>query len=386
LPFAIIYFLHTTALSLTAIGAALTTARLLALPAPVLAGSLIDRFGSRRVFAAGDLVGAAGFIGYLFVGSAWELIAAAFVVSAGQAIFWTASRSLVRQIAEVSERPTWFALQAMTRNAGFGLGGIIGAVAVSTGARWVYLMFAGLNAVSFVVAAALILRWQPSAVVPEEESPPAAGAGPRQLGYFRLLKDRGLAAITGINLAFVMCSNVLNVLLLVYITTVLGKPAWLGGAVFTVNTILVSVAQAATTRGVRRFSDSRVLQAAAICWALSFLLLWGFSVAPKGLIVPGLFLAIVVFTLAEMLQGPAINTAVVSIAPPGASGRYAAVFQLSWSLGSAVAPLLLTWLLSQGVRVVWTALLAVCALAVLGVQFTGAGLRPKSGNPEPENP
>src|ERR1017187_1722255 len=165
LPFAVLYFLHTTALPLTLIGGGLTAAYLVALPTPVAVGPLLDRFGPRRVIAAGNLLSVLAFTGYIFVGSLWQLILAALVASVGQATFWTATRALVVVVARPAERGSWFAMQTTIRNAGYGLGGILGAVAVSAGSRWAYLLLAAVNAASFLLAAALVLRWRPPAEV-----------------------------------------------------------------------------------------------------------------------------------------------------------------------------------------------------------------------------
>lgn len=390
LPFGVIFFLHTTSLSLAAIGAGLSMARLLSLATPIAAGYLIDRFGARRVFALGDLLGALGFVGFMLVSSIWELIAAAFVVSAGQATFWTASRTLVGEITAPEERRSWFALHGMTRNAGFGLGGLAAAAFVSVGSRWVYLAFAAVNATSFVITAAMVLSWrQPGGVTSGADAPagrgtdaPAgrgtgslAGRGTGSLaGRSRtgaLLTDRALLLITGVNFAFVMCDNVLSVLLVVYVTTVLRESAWLGALAFTVNTLLVSLAQGIVTKRAKHFSHSAALELAAVCWALSFVLLWGLDAAPPWLLVPGLIVAVVVFSVAEMLKEPVINTMLTDIAPAGASGRYAAAYQLSWSIGRASGPFVLIALLARGVVWVWLVMLAMCALGGLSVRRVG---------------
>lgn len=386
LPFGLIFFLHTTSLSLAAIGAGLSMARLLSLPAPIAAGYLIDRFGARRVFALGDLLGAIGFVGFMLVSSIWELIAAAFVVSAGQATFWTASRTLVGEIAAPKDRRSWFALQGMTRNAGFGLGGLAAAAFVSVGSRWVYLAFAAVNAASFVITAAMVLSWrQPGAVTSGADAPAPRGTD-SPAGRSRasaLLTDRALLLITGVNLAFVMCANVLNVLLVVYVTTVLKESAWVGALAFTVNTLLVSLAQGIVTKRVKHFSHPAALEAAAVCWALSFVLLWGLDATPPWLLVPGLIVAVVVFSVAEMLKEPVINTMLTEIAPAGASGRYAAAYQLSWSIGRASGPFVLTALLARGVVWVWLVMLAMCALAGLGVRRAGVRDAPPASLPIP---
>ncbi|GAB2846610.1 MFS transporter [Lentzea nigeriaca] len=362
LPFGVVYFLYTTSLPLPVIGAGLTAARLLALPASIVAGPLIDRFGARTVLAAGNLVSCFAFAGYLLVSNTWQLVLAAFLASVGQTTFWTASRALVGAAIQPDQRSSWFALQTMTRNAGYGLGGLIGAAAVGSGSRWVYLAFAAANALSFLLAALLVLRWKMPAVATA-----STGAPPERSGYRQLFRDRALLLVTLVNLAFVMCANVLTVLLVVYVTTVLHQPAWLGGALFTVNTIMVSTLQTITTRSVRKVSHAGVLRAAALCWAASFVLLWGLTALSGLVVIIGLFVAIVVFTIAEMLQDPIINTLVVDIAPPHLTGRYVAAYQLSWSAGNAVAPFLLTALLAQGVAPSWIVMVTVCLLAVVTI-------------------
>ena len=369
LPFAVLYFLRTTALPLTLIGAGLTTAYLVALPAPVAVGPLLDRFGPRRLVAAGNLLSALAFTGYIFVGSLWQLIMAAFVASVGQATFWTATRALVAVVARPEERGSWFAMQTTIRNAGYGLGGILGAAAVSAGSRWAFLLLAAVNAASYLLAATLVLRWRP----PAEPDPrgqrhevPARMTG--RGSYRRLLRDRALVLVTGVNVAFVLCLSVLTVLLAVYITRVLGLPAWLAGVLFTINTILVVIMQAVTTRRVGGYRPERVLQAAAGSYAAAFLLFWALTITPHPLLVAVLLAAILAFTVAEVLQGPTINALVVDIAPANAPGRHMAAFQLSWSLSQAAAPLLLTWLLSRGPQWPWIALMAACALAITAAQ------------------
>ena len=374
LPFTILYFLHTTALPLTLIGAGLTTAYLVAVPALVVVGPLLDRFGPRRVVAAGNLLSALAFTGYLFVGSAWQLILAAFVASTGQATFWTATRALVAVVARAEDRASWFAMQTMIRNAGYGLGGILGAAAVSNGSRWAYLLLAVVNATSYLIAAALVLHWRapaepdPRPPRPPRHDTPPPRHNPGQNTYRHLLRDRALVLVTAVNIALVLCLSVLTVLLAVYITRVLGLPAWLAGALFTINAVLVVIMQTAATRRVRGYPPERVLQAAAGCYAAAFLLSWALTITPRSLLVTVLLTLIVTFTVAEVLQGPTINALVVNIAPASTPGRHMAAFQLSWSLSQAAAPLLLTWLLSRGPQWPWITLMLACVLATAAAQ------------------
>lgn len=366
LPFGIVYFLHTTSISLEAIGASLSAAALLALPAPLVAGPLIDRYGPRRMVAAGNMLSAAAFAGYLVVGSVWQLIAAALLASVGQAAFWTATRSLVAAVAGPEQRASWFALQTITRNIGYGAGAILGALAVASGEVVGYYLLAATNAASFLVAGTLVI----AAHVPHhrptvpQTAPNQAKQPPAAAGYRQIVIDPTLLIIGVINFVFVLSNSVLSVLLAVYLTSVLHTAAWLSGALFAGETVLVITAQASITSRANRYPRTTTLTAAAICYAFAFALLWSLSAAPAWLIACGLIVFLAAFAFAGMLQGPIINTLATDTAPPQNTGRYLAVYQLSWSIGGGIAPALLTSLLSANPSLPWITLILGCVAAV----------------------
>jgi MFS family permease len=373
-PFSLLYFLHTTPLSLTAIGGALTLAGLIAVPVPFATALLTDRCRPKVMIAGANLLSGAAFIAYLFVGNRPELVVAALAVNVGQRTFWTGTRALIAQVAGPAGRPAWFALQAMTLNAGYGIGALLGSVALGVGGLGTFRVLAAVNALSFFAAAALYLRWQPPARATGTRTSGTAGqpggGQPGAPGYRTVLSDGRLWRVTGVNLIFVLCASALPVLLAVYLVDTLHQPAWLAGVTFAVNTFLVVAAQTTVTARTRDRPAHRILQLAGAVYAGSFVILWALSAAPETAILPLLLVAVVLFALAEMLNGPMINVLAVAIAPAAAPGRYFAVFQLSWSVGSALAPAMLTWLLSRGTGWPWVALIALCALAV---GFTGGG-------------
>jgi MFS family permease len=381
-PFALLYFLHTTPLSLTAIGGALTLAGLIALPVPFATAPLIDRCRPKVMIAGANLLSGAAFTAYLFVGNRPELVAAALAVNVGQRTFWTGTRALIARIAGPAGRPAWFALQAMTSNAGYGLGGLLGGIAVGVGGQDTLRVLAALNALSFFAAAALYLRWRPpaqaTATTTSDAADHLARSRPSAPSYRAVLADRRLWRITGVNLIFVLCASALPVLLAVYLVDTLHQPAWLAGVIFAVNTFLLVAAQTTVTARTRARSAQRILQLAGAAYASSFVILWALSAAPGPVILPLLLVAVLLFALAEMLNGPMINALAVGIAPATAPGRYLAVFQLSWSLGSALAPAMLTWLLSRGPSWPWIVLIALCALTTAVLAPTPENLQPLS--------
>jgi len=65
---------------------------------------------------------------------------------------------------------------------------------VSSGSRTAYLLLAAVNALSYLPAGALVMRWRPPGNRPAK---PVADATPRRGGYLGLLRDRALMLITG---------------------------------------------------------------------------------------------------------------------------------------------------------------------------------------------
>lgn len=265
------------------------------------------------------------------------------------------------------------------RNTGFGLGGLLGAVAISVGSAAGYHALAAVNAVSYLAAALLVFTWArrqrrsradrdrggPSSPSPGQS--PAAAAPAAQPGGFRVaLTDRPFLLIVATNLLFVLCALVLDVLLAVYVTRGLGLPVWLTGVLFALNTAVVALAQTITSRRVEGLTSVRMLQLTALVWAGSFAVFWLTGLVPAAAAIALLLIAVLVFTLAEMIQGPALNNLVVAVAPESVRGRYLGVYQLSWGAGSAAAPALFSWLYSGSSQLPWI-VLGICCLAWTGV-------------------
>jgi MFS family permease len=391
-PFAVVYFLKTTGLPLTEVGLGLTVASLAALPAAPVSGILIDRFGSSRIVITGNVISAGAFTGYLFVSHLWQLIAFAFLAAAGGRLFWTANLALVADAFSGPERSKWFAFQRAARNAGYGLGGLLAAAALGLGTGVGYRALALANAASFALAATLVIRWsrrdqsarraqrgpggkerppgsggvlggRPPG---KQERPPGSGGvlGGRPpgkqdpSGWWSPLTDGPFMLLAALNTLFVLCMMVLDVLLTLYLVRVLHQPPWVSGLCFAANTVAVAGAQTAVWARLAHRRPVRVLQLSAAVWGLSFLLL---AAVPRALAIPGVLLAIAVYTAAELIQGPVFNGLVVAAAPEHLRGRYMAIYQLSWALGQAAAPALFGFLFTENHALPWLALAGGCA-------------------------
>ncbi len=356
IPVSMLYFLATTSLTPVQVGAALTTAGLLALPAGPLVGGLVDRYGAKPVLQAANLAQALGFAGYLVVGQTWQIAVCAWLNSAGRAVFFGCYGVTVTALAAPGRRERWFGLLGSVRNLGYALGGLLSAVAVSIGTPGVYAAIVAVNAMSYVTAFAL-MRAVPNAR--PEAGHDAAG------GWRRVLRDRRYLSLVGHQLCFALSLFALNIAVPVYAVRVLGLPGWTAGAVFTLNTVMVGFGQGIVIGWLSGRVRSRVLVAGHVCFAAGYLL---FLTAER---VPVLALAVAVvllgagsYTFGEILGGPITSTVAAESAPDALRGRYLAFNQLAVTCAGAVAPIAFSGLLSTGAAATWLTLVGVSVLGV----------------------
>ncbi|KJK60125.1 MFS transporter [Saccharothrix sp. ST-888] len=364
MSFVVVFFARTTRVPLIEVGAALTLGQLFAVPAPALIGALVDRYGPRRVVVTGNLVSAAGFGAYLLAESTWQIVLAALVVQLGANAYWTSSSALVVLAAKEGERPRWFAFLRALRNIGSGAGGAGAALAVSIASSAGLRAVVTVNAVTFLLAAWLIGTWRP------RKDPTDGAAGSRATrpesptGYLGVLRDRAYLRLVAVNLVFVLAAMAPTVLLAVYLTENLRAGAWLVGVLVVINTALVASLQTISARWTGHRRAGRLLVLGTLLNALAFLVFASLIGLPGWAVTAGAVLAMVVFTAAEILRTAPVSELSVAMASERALGRYLAVFQLSWTIGGAVAPLLFTSLLSHGPTWPWIFLAVISVLAV----------------------
>ncbi|MFD3417419.1 MFS transporter [Streptomyces decoyicus] len=374
--FTIVFFVKTTSLSLAAVGAALTIGQLLVLPFPLFIGRLLDTYGPRTVVAAGNWISAAGFIGFLFSHAVWQIVLWQFVVQLGSTAFWMGNSPLTVLVARGGERARWFGFVRALRNVGVGFGGAASAVALSIGTVAGLQAVMVINVVTFAVAGWLVITLrvadtseeagagpaEPKPAEPEQAAGETTGAPSG--GYRTVLKDTRYLRLVATNLSFVFASTVISVLLAVYAVDNLDVGAWIVGVFVVLNAVMVALLQTLASRWIESRRPVTVLVLALLFNAAAFVVFGTLLVLPGWAVIAGLLVAMVLYTVAEMLSSPPTSELSVVMAPEHLRGRYLGVYQLSWSIGGAVAPALLTALLEGGAALPWVFLTAISVLAV----------------------
>jgi DHA3 family macrolide efflux protein-like MFS transporter len=118
-------------------------------------GPLIDRLERRKLMIAADLIRAVVFFALVFVGSAGGIVALAFVAGLANGFFRPAVYAGVPNLVPEAELPQANALLQSVENASWAIGPVLGGLlTAATSPHTAYW----LNAVSFLVSAALISR------------------------------------------------------------------------------------------------------------------------------------------------------------------------------------------------------------------------------------
>ncbi len=358
MPLSMLYFLHQTSLTLVQLGLAMTIANVAVMPVVPWIGSLVDRVGPRVVMQAGNAGAAVAFALYPFAHSMVTVTVLVFAASATRSGFWSALGPMVTQITQRGEREIWFGFLQAMRNAGYGVGGVLAAVALTIGTGAAYQSVVMANAASYVIAFVLMLGVAGGRrPVPGDD--PGSGVTARWWVGFA---DRGYRALLAVIFCYALAEMTLNVSMPIYFVDTLGLPGWVPGVVFVINTVMIGVGQGLVVRAMTGVVRRRVVHAAILFSATSFVMLYAAGALPLAAAVLLVLVAAVVYTLGEMTAGPVLTALSAEAPPPEQRGRYMASMQLSWSTASAVSPLLYSALLHQGALALWGGTLVLCLL------------------------
>jgi MFS family permease len=361
MPVSMLYFLVATPLSLVQIGAAISIASAVSIPAGPVVGGIVDRVGAQRVLQVANVMQGLGFAAYLFVDSFTGVLLATVLVSIGRTSFWGSFGATVAAISRPGERELWFGFLGALRNVGFALGGLVSGLAITIGTGTAYAAIVVANALSYGLAYVL-LRAVPNTVVPH-----ALGDEDSREGWGVVLRDHRYSLLVLTQTSFSMSMMALNFAMPIYATQTLGLPGWVAGALFTINTVMVGFGQGLLVRSLTGAVRNRVLLVANLAFGVSYVVLLGATEASLVLATVLVLGGSAVYTLGEMLGGPVLAALAAEAAPDHLRGRYLAWNQVAWTVTGAAAPVTFAALLSQGAAVTWVSLMA---LSVVGGLLT----------------
>ncbi|MGW4040930.1 MFS transporter [Streptomyces sp. NPDC004778] len=381
LPLPLLYFHHVTGIPLTRVGAIMTGAALLGLVGNPLTGILIDRYGARAVVVGGYVLRAAGFATYPLVDSAGAMFVVVAVVAFGDVSFSPSIQSFIAEIVQGTARDRLLAAQRSLRNAGLGTGGLTagGVLALGFGAAFQAIV---LSTAAAYLAAASLIRSIPQARTADAVPPARAGRG-----YRLVARNRPFLLLTAVKVPITFSYMVLSVSLPVYVTQELNTADSFVGVLCATNTVGIAVLQIPVPRLLTRSRRTRVAALGRAVFCAAFLSLAALGlIAARTPVLIGVFAATLLFTLGELMHGATASALVSSAAPETTRGRHLAVYQLSWATPTALAPAVLTALLTLSPTGMWLLLAFGAAGSALTLIRLEPRLPERAVRPDPSPP
>ncbi|MFJ9773657.1 MFS transporter [Kitasatospora sp. NPDC101157] len=272
-------------------------------------------------------------------------------------------------------RATYQALFRSVANGGYAVGTGFAAIGLAVGSTTAYRALIVANALSYLLAAALIRRTAepagrglvaetPSSSTPAQE--PAGGmaggvaggvAGGGRETVPSPWRDRGYLLFVLLDLPMCLDDSVLNVGLPLWLIHHTGAPHAVVPAFLTLNTVMVVVLQlrvsawAENPRGATTAVGWYGVLLLASCGLIALSTGGGPLTASLALLA-----AAALVTLAELMRSVSSWELAVSLAPPGAKASYLGVAGMSQSVQKSVGPMLLTGVVMAAGPVGWLAL------------------------------
>jgi MFS family permease len=332
-PYLTLYLTRTIGVSASLAGVLLATFTVGALAGTPLGGVMSDRLGRRPVMIAGLAGTGVAAVAFALVDGPWPIAVLIVAWGVSSSLFDPAAAGYIADVVAPELRTEAYGIKRLVNNASFALG-------VPAGALLTYLfsLRAAFLAAGVAVLVFLLVVWR---ALPEsrtrheiERDEPAR--------FREALRDGAVMRLAaGALLAYALFS-VYEGSIPVFLNEERGLGIATWGALFTINPVLVTLLQYPVSRFAARRYPRAMLAAGA--------LLYGAALAifiPSGA-VPVVALAVVVFSVGEMLSEPVMSTVAADLAPARLRGTYQSVVNLSLEVAWAPASIVGLWLIGRG--------------------------------------
>ena len=325
IPFLALYLTKKIGVSPAEAGAALLVYGAAAFIAAPLTGKLSDNIGSIKVMKFALYGSGVLFFIFSFITNYNWILVAIFFLAAVNESFRPANLSLITEIVAPSQRRMAFALNRLAINAGMSIGPVIGGFL--TLIDYHYLFYA--NAVASIAAGIYFSSVKWSSLSSEKAVEPLED---KLRVKFAILNDKYflffLLAVIPANLVFFQHLGALPL----YIVDDLGYTTPACALFGSIHTVLIIIAEVPLNNWMNNVSYKKTLMLGALFAGIGF---GGFVIATTT--IP-LVIAIIVFTIGEMIFFPITAAYTSEIAPADRRGEYMGYYQMTFSFAFSAGP------------------------------------------------
>ncbi|MER6498448.1 MFS transporter [Streptomyces sp. NPDC001455] len=375
-----IFFVRVVGLTSTQVGLGLTLGMTVGFLSTVPMGLLGQRIGAKRLLVLLQLARGAGLIALAFCTSfPWFLALSAYLAVA-QSATGPMTQAVIGAATGEKERVRTMAVVRSTRNLGFSLGALSVVPLLAAHSPWAYRSIVLGNALSFALAAVVVMRLALPA------APRVERTGSR-IGLLAHFRDFRYLSMTGLNGVLVLHSTLLSVGIPLSVVQASRAPDGLVPLLTLTNTVMAVVLQVHFARRATAFSGSvRALRYGGLSLAGCCLAMGLTQHTDRWTAIALLFAAIVLLSLGELWQSAGSWEVSYRYAPQDQRPTYLSIFFLGITAESIFGPLVVTGLVVGHGPFAWLCLAAVLGLAAALVRPVLTPLERRLTAPQGERP
>ncbi|WP_084557956.1 MDR family MFS transporter [Couchioplanes caeruleus] len=320
-------------------------------------GVLTDRWGRRPTMLTAQFGTAALMLALGFADGFWQLMLGAWLLGLFAEGVRPAFQAMMVDVVPDKDRVRAYSLNYWAVNLGFAGAAILAGFAAKFDYLLLFVVDAGTTLVTALISLIFLAETRPARAATRR-----TGGGP---GLGTVFRDRVFLVFLGLNFVVVLVIMQHMSTLPIAMSADGLSPATFGW-VIAANGIMIVAGQLFVPKLIDGRNRSRVLALATVIMGVGFGLT-AFAGSPAFYAV-----TVVIWTLGEMLQSPSNSALVAELSPSLLRGRYQGVSSLSWSAGSALAPVVGGFVQQHaGNTVLWLSCAVIGVLVAAGQIFSG---------------
>jgi MFS family permease len=379
LPFLFVYLNQVRGLPAGTVGLLVGWMGLVGLLLAPVGGTLVDRYGARRIVLPLFAVEAVGTASLGFVHSVTSAFLALTVVAVGTAAVWSGQNTILASLVPDAQRQQVFGLSFTLLNLGIGIGGMVAGAVVDLTRPITFQAIYFSDAVSYLVPAGILLslphvgRRLVVAPPPADQTAPADEAAPqravRRAGYREVLRDKAFVRLVIFGLTLTTCGYAqIEVGFTAFSTHIAHVSPRIIGWALAGNTLMIVGSQLFVLRFLHNRSRTYALAGVGVIFSGSWLVLAAGGLAGRHghlvLAAAGVIGCAVVFAVGETLLSPVMPALTNALATDELRGRYNAMTSIIWGVSGIVGPVTAGPLIGAGRAGLWAAIVvAGCLVA-----------------------
>ncbi|MEV4481270.1 MFS transporter [Micromonospora coxensis] len=364
LPFLFIYLTDVRGLSDPRAGLVIGWYGAVTLALSPLGGTLIDRFGARRVLLPALLIEAVGTGSLALVDSTASAFGVITVVAIGSSAIWSGQNTILASLTADDERQRVYGLNFALLNLGIGVGGLTSGAIVDTARPITFELIYLLDAISYLTPA-LILLSLPH--VGHRLADATTGTKGSSGGYLTVLRDRPFRRLVIFGLVLTTCGYAqIEVGFTAYAVRVVEVTPRIVAWALAGNTVMIVLSQLLVIRRMEGRSRTGALAVVGAVFATAWLILGAAGLVGTGNAVVaalGVVACAAVFGFGETMLSPVMPALTNALATDELRGRYNAMSSMIFGISGVIGPVTAGPLIGAADGKVWVAVVVGGCLA-----------------------